>query len=94
MDSDAMDRRFYANAERNETRDKALATRRAKYGPKGHARSYNCPWDWQHEKAALDWICELHENGVLSEGQCSKRLNMERVAFRIMMDDWRIKNGR
>ena len=78
-----------------ETRAKAWATRRAKYGPRGHhPLAYNCHKDWDVKCRAMDWICELHDNGVLSEGQCSKRLNMERVAFRIMVDDWRIKNGR
>lgn len=78
---------------KNEARTKAWVTRRAKYGTKGHAGSYSregagvASLRWR----ALDWIIELHEKGVLSEGQCSKRLGIERVAWRIMVDNWRMK---
>jgi len=37
-------------------------------------------------------IARLHREGVLSEGQCCKALEMERVAFRRMVD-WRAPNA-
>lgn len=72
----------------SEAREKAWETRRAKYGPRGHSGSYS---RWQIEplgRFALNLVIHLHREATLSEGQCCKALNIERVAFRRLVDAW------
>ena len=68
-------------------RHKAWATRRAKYGPRGHGGSYT---RWSVEPVglrALGLVVRLHREELLSEGQCCKALDLDRVAFRKLVDE-------
>lgn len=70
----------------HESRSKAWYTRRVKYGPKGHSKgAYSQPY-MKLERLALKMIVKLHNDGVLSEGQCAKGLEMDRIHFRAMCD--------
>jgi hypothetical protein len=66
-----------------EARAKAWVTRRAKYGPQGHASSYT---RGGIGRRALALIVSLHREEVLSEGQCCRALDLDRVAFRAICD--------
>jgi hypothetical protein len=66
-------------------RAKAWETRRAKYGPRGHAGSYARARDPLGMRA-VELIIRLHREETLSEGQCCSALGVERVAFRAMCD--------
>ena len=68
-------------------RAKAWQTRREKYGPCGHGSSYARPPS-SLGRCALRLIARLHADGVLSEGQCSRALDMDRVDFRAMCDEF------
>lgn len=68
-------------------RAKAWATRREKYGEHGHARSYRRPVDPVGRKA-LALVVSLHLQETLSEGQCCAALNLDRVSFREIVDDY------
>jgi hypothetical protein len=70
----------------SETRTKAWETRRITYGWKGHSdNAYARRYDGLRFRA-LSLIARLHNDGVLSEGQCCTALEMERVEFRAMVD--------
>lgn len=69
-------------------RAKAWETRRRLYGPAGHRGmgiAYRRPRS-RREDLALRLIARLHEQEVLSEGQCRKALDMDRIEFRVMCD--------
>lgn len=66
-----------------EVRRKAWETRRAKYGPRGHAGSYSRA----SHRGLLALVIELHTEGVLSEGQVAKASGLDRVTIRHMADD-------
>lgn len=67
--------------------DRAAAweTRRAKYGPRGHNGSYSRPYHPLGLRA-IRLVLRLHEEGTLSEGQCCKALDLDRVEFRALVD--------
>lgn len=58
-----------------------------------HPDRYRQTRDWAArriaESLALNWILDMHDKGEISEGQCCAKLNMERVAFRKMVDEHR-----
>lgn len=74
----------------SEVRRRAWETRRAKYGQRGHAGAYAGPRSALGLRA-LQLVAWLHEEGTLSEGQCCKALDMERVEFRIMCDKFAVE---
>lgn len=72
----------------SEVRKRAWKTRRNKYGPHGHSGGYNTysrPMSAVGQRA-LALVIRLHEEGALSEGQCSKALNIDRIRFRALCD--------
>lgn len=71
----------------SDVRRKAWQTRRAKYGKCGHGSSYSRPPS-SLGRHALALIFRLHDEMVLSEGQCCKALNLERVEFRTLRDEY------
>jgi len=64
---------------------RAWETRRAKYGDRGHNGAYIRPASALGRRA-LALVMRLHDEGTLSEGQCCKALDLDRVEFRIMRD--------
>ncbi len=72
----------------SELRAMAWVTRRARYGPQGHAGAYTRPNRADPVgRAALALVIRLHHEETLSEGQCCKALGLDRVAFRRLCDD-------
>mgnify|MGYP005809553565 CR=1 FL=1 len=71
-----------------EARAKAWNTRREKYGERGHSGAYQRPPS-AIGRRALDLVLRLHDEATLSEGQCCAHLDLSRVEFRRMHDDWR-----
>lgn len=73
----------------HEARMKAWATRRHRYGPRGHAGSYSRGFALGSVLArrAIALVVKLHREEVLSEGQCCKALDLDRVQFRVMCDE-------
>lgn len=69
-----------------EVRKRAWATRRERYGPRGHGGAYTRPSP-AVQRNALAYVVRLHRDGTLSEGQCCKALDMDRVAFRALCDE-------
>lgn len=69
----------------SEARAKAWETRRAKYGPKGHD-GYHRRQPRSLELRALRLIARLNREGTLSEGQCCKALDLDRVEWRAICD--------
>lgn len=70
-------------------RQKAWATRRALYGPSGHAGAYLLPKRVPGQSVgsrALRLVILMHREAVLSEGQCCHYLQMDRVEFRRLCD--------
>lgn len=72
---------------RESPRATAWATRRAKYGEHGHSGSYRRPVD-PVGRRALAFVISLHLQETLSEGQCCAALNIDRVGFRTLCDDY------
>lgn len=73
-----------------ESRKRAWETRRAKYGPAGHAGTYRtCGSRVVNDlgRRALAFVLQLYANGELSEGQCAKALRIDRVSFRVLVDE-------
>lgn len=66
-------------------RQKAWVTRRERYGARGHDSTYSRP-SHAIERRALRLVLRLHEDGTLSEGQCCKALDIDRVEFRALAD--------
>lgn len=66
-------------------REKAWQTRRERYGDRGHAGSYRRPTE-PLGRRALALVVRLHKEAVLSEGQCCKALDIDRVEFRQIVD--------
>lgn len=70
-------------------RMRAWETRRARYGAAGHAGPYHNRTAVVVDdlgRLALAFILRLHAQGELSEGQCSKALQIDRVSFRELVD--------
>jgi hypothetical protein len=70
----------------SESRRRAWATRRAKYGQVGHAGDYG---RWSADpigRRALALVVQLHREAVLSEGQCCQALGIDRISFREIVD--------
>ena len=63
-------------------RKQAWATRRAKYGDKGHDGSYSANGRCAGCHSMRDAIVRLHNEEILSEGQTAKILKCGRVAVR------------
>ena len=72
----------------NEIRARAWATRRKKYGPKGHGGSYTRPatGPCQHCERMTALIVRLYAESVLSEGQASKATGLHRIELRKRAD--------
>lgn len=82
---------------------KAWETRRARYGAAGHAGPYRTGGALHvsdnYRKLVLDAVADdlgsralalvlrLYAEGALSEGQCAKALQIDRVSFRALVDD-------
>lgn len=79
---------------RGDARAKAWATRRAKYGARGHGGSYSRgPTRGTGPRPSCDacqrtqyLLISLHVDGVLSEGQVAKATGLDRVAIRELAD--------
>lgn len=69
----------------SEVRRKAWITRREKYGERGHGGGYRRGPD-PLGRRALALVIRLHEEGALSEGQCCRALELDRVDFRRLVD--------
>ena len=71
-----------------DVRKRAWATRRAKYGPRGHNSPYSRPRVVACEDCLrmTHLIVKLYAEGVLSEGQASKATGLPRVDLRRMAD--------
>ena len=68
-------------------RKTAWETRRQKYGARGHASNYSRPRTGPCNCAAYLMIVRLYHEGVLSEGQAARALNIDRVTLRMEADD-------
>lgn len=66
-----------------DVRKAAWATRRAKYGPAGHASSYaRGPLGTR----AMRFLASMVADGTLSEGQVCQETGIDRVALRRLVD--------
>ena len=68
----------------NAVRKRAWATRRRKYGPRGHRGSY-----WRRPASvhgAIAEIVKLLRDGVLSEGQAVRATGLDRIEVRRLAD--------
>jgi len=72
----------------SDVRKTAWETRRAKYGKRGHAGSYSRgpAGKCRHCSAAVSLVMRLHNDGVLSEGQVAKALQLDRIEVRELAD--------
>lgn len=79
----------------SDARARAWATRKAKYGPRGHSGSYTRrpPLGEGLVRRALQLIVRLHLHGVISEGQCCNALNVGRIEWRTLVDAERARTG-
>jgi hypothetical protein len=72
----------------SEARKQAWATRRAKYGDRGHASSYSrtatpCPAC----QGAVALLIRLLHEGSLSEGQVARATQLDRISIRRMGEE-------
>lgn len=67
-------------------RKQAWATRRAKYGEKGHSGAYSANGRCGACHSMREAIIRLHNETVLSEGQAAKILKCSRIQVRIWSD--------
>jgi len=67
-------------------REKAWATRRAKYGVKGHSGAYSANGRCGACHSMREAILRLHSESVLSEGQAAKILKCSRIQLRRDID--------
>lgn len=65
----------------SEIRKQAWATRRARYGERGHSGSYS-RFSASRRDAMLDLIIRLHAEDVLTEGQVAKATGLHRIEIR------------
>ena len=71
----------------NEAASKRWATRRRKYGSKGH-RGYRNLYEPKRRIEAMEaYIIEQTAAGLLSEGQCVKLTGFQRVEVRRRIDE-------
>jgi hypothetical protein len=69
-----------------EVRKRAWATRREKYGKRGHCGIYTTHGRCGGCNRMAALIVRLHNEGVLTEGQAAKAIGIGRVALRIRAD--------
>lgn len=69
----------------SDVRKAAWATRRAKYGQRGHKGAYDRPSRSRYD-AMLRTILELHAEAVLSEGQVAQLTGLDRVEIRRLVE--------
>lgn len=69
-------------------RRRAWKTRRARYGQIGHFGSYRCG-SWTNSIELSRLIAYVNGTGLMSEGELSQLLNMDRVSIRIHADEGR-----
>lgn len=77
-------------AEITAARQRAWETRRAKYGKSGHAGIYERGPRWhtvKDEKRLARLVAVLLNDGLLSEGQVSKIIEMDRLEVRRYRDE-------
>lgn len=65
-------------------RARAWKTRRAKYGKRGHKGTYNYRRCRCNNMTAL--LVQLHNEGILSEGQVAKATGIDRLEVRKLAD--------
>lgn len=87
-----MKRPKLSKAEISEARQRSWVTRRAKYGKSGHASTYtrstvDLSWAVQDRVRLARLAAVLHADGVLSEGQLSRILDVDRVQVRSIVDE-------
>jgi hypothetical protein len=75
-------------------RQRAWATRRAKYGPRGHKGAYRHGHANPVSARATDLLIDLHLAGHVSEGQLSKALDLHRIEVRRLVDEYRALTGK
>lgn len=80
---------YWGSGAMSEARAKAWETRRAKYGPRGHAGGYHCAPSAASTRLMRRWLIRLHVEDVLSEGQAVKATGLDRVTVRSLADDHR-----
>ena len=68
-------------------RKQAWATRRAKYGEKGHSGAYSANGRCGACHSMREAIIRLHNEEVLSEGQTAKILKCGRIEVRRLSDE-------
>lgn len=73
-------------------RRKAWETRRAKYGPRGHAGSYDRSPGSGFGQGMIALLVQLHREGVLSEGQVRRATGLDRVTIRAMADNQEVSH--
>lgn len=80
----------------SDVRNRAWATRRAKYGPRGHKGAYRCGHAQQNgvPERVLTLLIDLHLAGHISEGQLSKAMDMHRIEVRRLVDEHRALTGK
>lgn len=76
-----------------DARAKAWATRRERYGPRGHSGSYRCNISAASARLMRRYLVRLHVEGVLSEGQACKATGLDRVELRTLADDYRDRHA-
>jgi len=77
----------------SEVRRRSWATRRKKYGVKGHAGNYSRSVCASCERMAA-LIIRLHKDGILSEGQAATAIGMGRLDVRRRADNSQIDDGK
>jgi hypothetical protein len=81
------------NMNLSEVRKRAWATRRQKYGPRGHGGSYSRVRVTANQEGMLNLLIRLHLNAQVSEGQLSKAIGLHRVDVRRIVDEYRERTG-
>lgn len=79
-----------------EVRKRAWATRRQKYGKRGHNSSYS-RWEsneYPERAGMLALLIDLHLAAVVSEGQLAKATGLGRIEVRRLVDEYRLRTGK
>lgn len=79
---------YEVNMDASDPRARAWSTRRERYGQQGHSHvAYSSRGPGKTiGMLALKLVIRLHREGTLSEGQCCKALDLDRVHFRTLVD--------
>ncbi len=75
--------------ELSEVRKRAWETRRVKYGPKGHSGAYSRFTTCSRCERMESLLCQLRNEGLLTEGQIAKATGLHRIRIREICDDLR-----